>query len=127
MKNMSFGVAINTKMTVFNLREGRGQSGRDWQMFTFKERRKGKTGAFETCGTYTVFVNNIQSLQNGDIVKVVKITNTKLHKNVYNGREYCDCIVNCDIEKIKETSQIAKNQDINDNKFNIDVDFEDIF
>lgn len=126
MANYSYGVAVNTKMTVFNLREGRGQNGRDWQLFTFNERRKGNTGSFETCGTYTIFVNNIQSLQNGDIVKVVKITNAKQQKNAYNGKEYCNCIINCEIEKIKEASQVAKNQDINDNNFNFDVDFEDI-
>lgn len=96
----SYGVKNDTKMHVYGLHEGTSKKGVDWQFFTYNERRRNENGQWMTVGTYTIFVNNPQKLEDGDMVKVTKITNVKFEKQFYQGREYQKVIVNCDVEKM---------------------------
>lgn len=96
------------RLKVKFLKQGESKNGA-WQMFTHSEsKRNQETGQYERLATYTIFINNpIKNLSEGDSIIVQGITAVAATRNVYNGKEYYNIVVNCDA-KLEEQ---APNED----------------
>ena len=94
-----YGVSIGHRVRVSFVKSGVNNRGNQWQMFTYTESRKNQTtGNYDQLGKYTVFCNNIvPNLKDGDYVTINSITKVLIDKSVYNGREFTNVTLSCNV------------------------------
>lgn len=133
MSLTDYGIKVGSKLKVAFMKSG-ATNNKPWQLFSHDASVKDKeTKKYKKIGNYTIFINNPQPLQNGDIVAVTSITSVSVSVNTVNGRTYSNIVVNCSVEKKADKDQIEALKDIdkalnNDADFNFDdIDTSDIF
>ena len=121
-----YPIKQGTKLKVKFLKQGESKHGA-WQMFTHSENKKNQqTGQYEKLATYTIFINKpIKNLLEDDTIIVQGITAVSASRNVYNGKEYYNIVINWDAT-LEEKEPNEDNFNLGDTENPFDFNNEDI-